>query len=68
MGRKRSAEHDYVCRVCGNACDHGGTRHYLGRAGERNRCRRAVPMLRRDYDAWMSDMARDAVAAIRARR
>lgn len=67
MGRKRSADYDYVCQVCGVACDISGDRHYRGGRSPRA-CKRAQPMLRRDYEAWMDQMARDAVAAIRARR
>ena len=66
MTRKRSPEYDYVCRRCGVACEHD--RHYRNGWTKGGLCKHPTPMLRRDYEAWMDQMAKDAVAAIQARR
>lgn len=64
MARKRSPEHDWICRGCGCPCDQAGTKH-LGGGQNMRACKRApIPVLRSVYEAE----AAAAVAAVRARR
>lgn len=64
MGRKRSPEHDYICRLCQCPCDSHGGRHLGGGDADHTACGKpADPVLRSEWDAMMAaDLA--AVKAV----
>jgi len=68
MARKRSAEHDFICKVCNCPCEADGSRH-LGGGQNMRACKGAPqPILRSEWDAMMAEMvacARDVIAGNR---
>lgn len=58
MARKRSPDHDWICRRCGCPCDMDGTRHVGGGQGMKA-CRwDPDPVLRSVFEAEIAaDMA-----------
>ncbi|SKK36945.1 hypothetical protein [Mycobacteroides abscessus] len=64
MTRRRSPQHDYICRRCLCACNISGTRHEGGGSADFRACGKPpIPVLRSDF---VKELAED-VASIRER-
>ena len=70
MARKRSPEHDWICRRCECPCDPPGPepKHIGGGQGMRACGKTASPVLRSEFEAEMDEWAAHAIAAIRWHR
>ena len=67
MGRKRSAEYDWICMNCECPCGPMPGKH-VGGGQNRRACKGpSRPILRRDWEAMMDADAKAAVEAIRNR-
>ena len=68
MGRKRSADHDWICMVCECPCGPVPGKH-IGGGQNRRACKGpSRPVLRRDWEAQMAAEARAVAEAVRGRR
>jgi len=54
MARKRSPEHDFICRRCGCPCDAAGRKHIGGGQGMKACGSRPDVILRSDYEAQIA--------------
>lgn len=68
MGRKRAPEADYICAVCGCACNPSGDKHIGGGDAAHTSCGKPpVAVLRSKWDADLKIQATAATQAIRDR-
>lgn len=67
MARKRSPEHDYICKVCTCPCDQYGSRH-LGGGQNMRACKGPPqPVLRSEWESMVAEFVAGAMDALRRR-
>lgn len=67
MGRKRSAEHDWICMRCLCPCNAVPGKHVGGGQNLRACKGPSQPILRRDYDAMIATNVQGAMEMLRRR-